>query len=44
LKCQLTSLDNKLVRRCLVANDQERQPAQNIALILEAGTISAGDA
>ncbi|MGA8345013.1 MAG: hypothetical protein WB781_23990 [Candidatus Sulfotelmatobacter sp.] len=37
LKRDLTSLDNRLVRRCLVASDQERKPTQNICLILEAG-------
>src|SRR5208282_3951547 len=36
LKRDLTRLDNCLVRRCLVASDQERKPTQNISLILEA--------
>jgi len=33
----LTSLDNRLVRRCVVASDQECKPSQNNSLILEAG-------
>src|SRR5208282_835155 len=37
LKRDLTSLDNCLVRRCLIASDQERKPTQNISMILEAG-------
>ena len=37
MKGNLTSLDNCLVRRCVIASDQECKPTQNISLILEAG-------
>src|SRR5271157_3850159 len=36
LERDLTSVDNCLVRRCLIASDQQRKPTQNISLILEA--------
>jgi hypothetical protein len=36
LKSDLTSLDNRLVRRCSVARDQERKLTQDISLILKA--------
>jgi hypothetical protein len=36
LKRDLTSLDNRLVRRCSVARDQKRKLTQDISLILKA--------
>jgi len=32
---ELTSFDDCVVRRCLIASDQERQPTQNISSIVE---------
>jgi len=37
VKRDLTSLHNRVLRRRVIASDQERKPTQHISLILETG-------